>query len=170
MCDISNNDIDIKKIKQRLANIKHYYKFDKQISDIVSSKLYTPYEKLKQAKEYIKEKKQKEGIKISKNNDETFDMSQYSEIIPCKVTREEVKLLLKKMTSEVTYEKRKEHTKKAYRTNPEYKASLKLIHYKNHMILYPEVKSIIENSDITKVEKLEQVRAFLKSLKQNKEK
>jgi hypothetical protein len=155
----------IKPIKQ-LHNYKNYYKNNPIIMEIIINESYNIDEKLSKIKEHII---QMRTSRKNKHLNPIYSFIEKTEFEP-NMGIEEADLILRKKKSEKYYERKKEYTKKEYHTNPEYNASIKLSNYKKYYNLYPEVKSIIENSDITKVEKLEQVRAFLKSLKQNKEK
>ncbi len=132
-------------LKRSLSYYKYQYKNDPTIIEIVYNMDYTIEDKLDKIKEHLhilkRNKKLEESIKKDSENVENGDIS------------------IKKRDKH--YETRKNYVKKSYRENPEYNASVRLSAYKKYILIYPEIKEIYDNTEYSKVEKLEKIKRFI---------
>lgn len=160
--DMNKNDIliDIKKVKNLLNSKKQYYKNDNVIQDIINNSEDPLHIKLDKVNQHLIEKRKLNPIKKNKKREIVFENIEFRFDMPI----DEMKELLKKKKEEIAYQRNKKMVNDYYHQNPEYSASLKIRRYKKYIDIHPEVKSIFENEEITKVQKLEQIREFLKKL------
>lgn len=141
-----------KKLKKILNNRKFYYKNNPEVIKIINLTDVSLKDKCNMIKEYTdKFKKCKSYYKES-------------DIMPEKLTVEYAQEFIYNEKMKKYYEKQKKEMVRRYYDCPEYKSSLNLRHYKKYIDIHPEVKSIFENEELTKVQKLEHIREFIKKL------
>jgi hypothetical protein len=150
------NSIDEKKLKQQLYHFSRYYKDNDEVMKIINNDDISLSEKYTMIKEYLNQ------FKKCNSYYKKYD------VILEKITVELVEEMLYNKTMKNYYENLKVNMSRRYHECPEYKASIKLQNYKKYMDVYPEVKSIFENEELSKVEKLEQIKSVLMNNRKKK--